>query len=271
MRSARRDSRAVGRPVLGSVAACLEPLEPRAYWSVDVAAAISITAPATGQVKPGQKFTVSVEIINDGAAELSNSVPVELGLSTSPGGTSPVFEEEVVKLVRLAPGAHTSFKVSRTIPAGFALGTYYAVANADPTDTLGDSNLANNLAVSARSLTVISPYPDLDATWSGLGKVTKGFAKGLKFTRQEVFIENPATGTFTFTGQQYNDDGDDFTLSGTGTITTKGVFADESTSTSATGTTSESTAKGHLGHNKLTLTFANAVDSGTLTLTLLEP
>jgi hypothetical protein len=241
----------------------IEGLESRAYLSGDLTATISVVSPASRQVKPGQSFTVAIDVTNAGATAATGSLTSVVGASTSSSGSSPVDSGTIHDNIHLAAGAHIIIKVVKKVPAGFTPGTYYAVADVDTADTFG----APILAVSANTLAVLSPYPNLLGTWSGSGVVKKGDDKGLVFSHTDHFTsENDATGAFTFTGTNSFPNGTSSNFAGSGTVTTKGAISETSEAVPANDT-GVTTVKGKVAGSKLSVTFSNAFSSGTEALT----
>jgi hypothetical protein len=263
VRNAIAARRRVGRTEVGSI----EVLEPRAYFSVDLSGSISFVSPASRQVKPGQSFSVAVEVFNNGDTTAGGKLAINLGISTNADGLSPISEGTITKEIHIAAGGHTIVKLSKKVPVGFTPAAYYGVADIDPGDTFSETNLANNSAVSAAPLTVLSPYPNLIGTWSGTGVVKKGDDKGLIFSHVDIFTsESDTTGAFTYTGTNTFPNGVVSHFSGTGAVTTKGVITDQAESVPASDTGVDH-GKGKVTGNKISVTFANALSSGTESLT----
>jgi len=245
--------------------ALIEGLESRTLLSADLTATISIASPASHQVKQGQSAGLLVTISNVGDAPAKGSLGFELGNSTSADGSSPTFGFSGKRSVNLAPGGHVTFNQSVKVPNGFTPGTYFSVVDVDPTNTFGETNLANNIAVSANTLAVLSPYPLAGGTWSGVVIVKKGFGKGSVGTQTDTFSSfNQATGGFTFTG--YNlINGVTISFAGSGFVTKTGIVQDSGVDTPID-SFGETKAKGRVVGTKVVLTYANALNSGTVTL-----
>ncbi len=246
----------------------IEALETRGYFSVDLSATVSIASPASHQVKPGQSAGVSIEVFNNGDTTATGRLATALSLSSSADGSSPIPVATMHKNIHVAAGAHVTFKVNTKLSVGFSPGTYFAVATVDPGNTFGESNLANNTATSGNTLTVPNPFPNLLGTWSGPVVVKKGLGKGTVTNQVDTFTsESQTTGAFTLTGTNFLPDGSTLSLAGQGVITTKGVFSDSGFDVPVD-TFGEFTGKGKLVGNKLVITpYANALNSGTITLT----
>lgn len=245
----------------------IESLEGRRLFAADLTASISFVSPASHQVKPGQSIGASVEVFNNGDTLAAGKLTTTLAVSTNADGSSSTTEATINKSIHLAPGGHATFHVKAKVPVGFTPGTYYAVADIDPGNTFGESDLTNNLAVSANTTVVLDQFPDLTGTWSGPVIVKKGVGKGPGGTQVDAFTDHdPTTGGFTYTGTNFLLDGQTLTLAGTGTINTKNVFTD-SGSDIPIDSLGELTGKGKLTGNKLVIKFANALNSGIITLT----
>lgn len=246
----------------------IEQLEARAYFAADLSATVSFASPASHLVKPGQAFGVSVVVTNTGDAAANGSLATTLSVRATSDGALPIPEGTLNKNIHLAPGAHVALKIKTKIPVGFAPGTYFAVANVDPGNTFAESNTANNLAVSAGTLTVLDPFPSLLGTWSGPVVVKKGLGKGTITNQVDTFTsESQTTGAFTVTGTNFLPDGSTLSLAGQGVISTKGVFTDSGFDVPVD-TFGEFTGRGKLVGNKLVISpYANALNSGTITLT----
>ena len=243
--------------------AVIEGLEPRAYLSGDLTATISVVSPASRQVKPGQSFTVAIDVTNTGATAAAGSLTSIVSTSARSSGSSPLDSGTIHDTIHLAAGAHTIIKVVKKVPAGVTPGTYYAVADVDATDLFGSPVFA----VSANTLTVLSPYPNLLGTWSGPGKVTKGVDKGLTYTHEDTFTsENDATGAFTFTSENFFPNGVTSHGAGAGQVSVKGAITASAVDVppDASGTIK---SKGKVVGSRITLTYTNALASGTDTLT----
>jgi hypothetical protein len=224
--------RTSGRRLLGGQ--WIEPLEARRHLSADLSGAISFVS--------------------------------QLSISANADGSSPIPEGLLKKTVHLGPNGHATFRVSVKVPLGFTPGTYHAVADVDPANVFGDTNLSNNTAVSANTMTVLPPFPNLLGTWSGPVVVKTGFGKGSRGIQTDIFTtDSQANGSFTVEGSNFIN-GVTLDLVGSGSITTKGVFQDSGADVpaDAVGTF---TGKGKVVGSKLTIAYRNAINSGTITLT----
>lgn len=241
----------------------IEGLEPRAYFAADLSAAISFSSPASLAVKPGKPFAVSVVVSNIGDAAATGKLTTVLSVSASADGSSPIPEATVIKNIHLAAGAHATFRFNAKVPVGFTPGNYFAVADVDPGNTFGETNLANNVAVSANSLTVLSPFPQVDGTYEGTVVIKKGLDKGTVGTQTVVDSnENNSTGTVSVAGTDFFPNGVTISFVGTGTFQPNGSFTAVLTDVPAddAGTIRD---VGKFKGNKSTGTYVNALNSGT--------
>jgi hypothetical protein len=153
--------------------------------------------------------------------------------------------------------------VTEKIPVGTTPDEYFGFADVDPGNTFSDTNLADNLAISSNTATVISPFPNLLGTWAGPAVVKKGVGKGEIINQVITFTsESGTTGAFTFTVASHNPDGSTTDFAGQGTIGINGVFVDSGAAipVDASGTL---TAKGRVMGHRYRGTYVNAINSGT--------
>jgi hypothetical protein len=203
----------------------IESLEPRALFSVDLSAAVSFAAPASHLAKPGKTIAVAVEVFNNGDTVASGKLFADLSFSTSPDGSSPVGAITGDKKIHLKPGTHVTVTVKVKVPIGFTPGTYYAVADIDPNNTVGEINLANNTAISTDTLTVQSLYPNVLGTFVGTGKIKMGFEKGLSFVQSVTNVtEDDVTGIITFVGSDLFPNGVVVSFAGQTTVKANGSY-----------------------------------------------
>jgi hypothetical protein len=233
---------------------------------IDLSNSVSLVAPASGELQPGKPFTASVDVFNNGNVLASGPLLIDVDVSTSPDGSSPVPIGVLKENLHLAPGANKIFKQTAKVPLGYIPGAYYFVTTVDPADTFHESNTDNNTAVSPTALTVLPPYPVLSGTYSGPEMVKKGPGKGAIVTVQLDFVsESQSNGDIAATGKLIDSKGTS-TFSFTGTISTKGVFFGK---TSSPTTFFVATFKGKLVGNTISGTVSNTDgNSGTFSLTL---
>ena len=234
----------------------IEPLENRAYLSVDLTDTVSLLVPKSGHVKVGSAVVFSVQITNQGTTLASGPCAQTLSFSPSADGSAPVALATVTKKIHLKPGAHVNVRVAEKLPVG----TYYGVAVIDPANTFGETNITNNTAVSSNSVIVDTKYPNGMGVWSGTMKIKKGYGKGGTYsTKVNVSNENQTTGTFvcnmTVAG---------YSLSGQGKITPAGAFS--ASGLSILGKVYH--LKGKMAGGRLTFTYSSVelVGSGVCTL-----
>jgi hypothetical protein len=243
----------------------IEALETRTHFAADLSAAITIASPASHQVKPGQTTALAVTVSNVGDAAAKGKLQIEIGNSISADGSSPTFEVSGFKSINLAPGRHVTFRQNLKVPKGFTPGTYFAVVDVDPGNTFGETNLTNNVGVSANTLTVLSQFPLLGGTWSGAVVVKKGFGKGSIGTQTDTFTsENQTTGGFTIVGTN-TANGATLNFTASGFVTTSGVVQDSGVDTPID-SFGEFKGKGKVIGTKVVVNYTNALNSGTVTL-----
>ena len=243
----------------------IEALENRRLFSVDLSASVSLVSPASHEIKPGRPAKLAIVVTNDGTSAASGKLVVDVGLSRFLGGASPASVATLKRSIKLPAGHHLT--ISETVKPGvaFALNTYFAVVTVDPADIFNDTNPANNTAVSSTSLVVDGVYPDLTGVWSGPVVVKKGTGKGSVGTEFVDFTnESQTTGSFTFTG--YNTFGNvTLNFAGSGTVTKNGGFQDSGTDVPVD-SYAQFKAKGKASDLSIVLSYKNALNSGTVTL-----
>ena len=250
----------VGRSI--SLAA-IEPLEPRAYFSVDLTDSVSLVVPASAQVKTGSFVTLSVEVFNNGTTTASGPLEFDLGISPNADGSASVSFAPVSRHIALKAGAHTTFRFLEKVPIGTTPTTYFGDASIDPGNTFGESDLTNNSAVSTDSIVVVPKYPNIVGTYTGSDLIKRGFGKGTTDTKTIVSTsEDPATGRYTITGTNFFAGGVTTTYAGTGIVSTTGVFTQTTTDIPADSSRVTHTV-GKIVGNSSTYTFVNAIDSGS--------
>lgn len=132
-----------------------------------VAGAVTVNNPAS--VVAGARFAgaTRVTVVNSGNQTAKGKIVIDLYASptqTIASGT-PV-QEAVTRNVNLKPGA----KVVEVLP-GFKWpttpGTDFIVVDVDATQTLAETNFADNFGISAKSTIVAAPFVDIENIWSG--------------------------------------------------------------------------------------------------------
>ncbi|HET6249366.1 MAG TPA: CARDB domain-containing protein [Tepidisphaeraceae bacterium] len=98
----------------------------------------------------GSSASVSFTIANIGSAPASGAIAIEF-LASSDGTAANGQMLATVNGVKLGlkAGASKAFKESVMVPSALPAGTYYLLALLDPSNTLNDANVANNLIVSS--------------------------------------------------------------------------------------------------------------------------
>jgi hypothetical protein len=245
----------------------IEALEPRAYFSVDLSATVTFISPASGQAKPGQAITARVVVTNNGTTVAKGPLLIDLGVSATSDGATPFALPTKTKSIKLAAGASVTLKLPTKAPSGLTPGAYFATATIDPANTFAETTLANNFAVSTAPLTILSAFPNIAGTYTGTIDIVSGVHKGVSFQTTAVYaVLDPATGTFSETATFTFSDGSTSGGTGTGTITTKGVIAEDEVDVpaDALGT---SVNKAKLTGNVIKGTFVDLEDHGKYTFT----
>lgn len=256
-------SRRHGRPL-----AAMEPLESRAYFSVDLATSVSLVVPATAQVKTGSFVTLSVEVLNNGTTTAAGPLEIDPGISPNADGSSLVAFAPVSRHIAIKAGGHATIRLQEKVAFGTTPGTYFGVATVDPGNTFSETDLSNNSAVSSNSVVVVPKYPNLAGNYSGTGAVLRGTGKGLTFTQTSVISsEEPATGRYTITGTNFFAGGLTISFAGTGTVSPTGLVTQTTTDIPADATRVTHT-RGKFAGNVSTYTFVNSSSSGTGSSTL---
>ena len=142
-------------------------------------AMLSVSGPSRGAV--GQPISVTTSVKNIGPrAAGAFTIGIYLSSTNTPGSVTRIATRSVASL---APGATTTAATSANIPQGTAAGTYVLSAVADDGQVVletGDAddgtNDANNAAVAAAPLQVVSLLPDLEIA-SVAGPATMGLGR----------------------------------------------------------------------------------------------
>lgn len=241
--------------------AAIELLEPRALFSVDLTASLSLGFPPSGKVLPGGSIIFLLTVSNPGTTTAAGPLTANLSLSPNANGSSPVSLGSVTRRINLKAGVTTSFRVTEKVSGGVAPGTYFGVATVDPGNTFGESDTTNNTARSSNSFQVASKYPNATGNWGGTSSITAGTGKGTTYTITfSISNENQSNGTFSLSGTNHFPDGTTQPFSGTGKLTPAGTF------TGATGGSGR--VHGKVNGNTITFTFTNRRNSGSGSATL---
>lgn len=243
----------------------IEPLEPRQYFSVDLTAAVTLSAPGSGVIKTGGDVIFSVVVTNDGTTSATGKLLMDLGLSASSSGSSPTSLKARSKKINLAAGASATLTFAEKVPDTLtAPASYYGVADVDPNNTFNESDTSNNTAVSSAAVSVQGKFPDVEGTWTITGTIKKGPGKGSTFSSgADVTSENMTTGVYTFSGTEMVG-GISYAYTGSGKIQPNGAFS--SVQTYNTGTKLH--AKGKINGDALTEKWHEKGYSGTAIGTL---
>ena len=215
--SATAVQNANGLPVAGGTIGqftvnVLNPNGPNLVPTVTVNNPVSVVA--------GTRFAgaTRVTIVNAGNQPAKGRIVIDLFASPGqmvPSGT-PVLES-VTRNINLKPGA----KVAEVLP-GFKWpttpGTDYIVADVNATQTITETNFADNFGISAKSTIVAAPFVDIDNLWNG--KLPATLKVGRR-TPLSVLIQNigntAARATATYTIEAV-DAGNNTASIGSGTV-----------------------------------------------------
>ncbi|HEY2586148.1 MAG TPA: FG-GAP-like repeat-containing protein [Tepidisphaeraceae bacterium] len=103
--------------------------------------------------KAGGRATVTISVTQNGNVPVNASLPIQLLTSTSADGSNPTNLVTLTRHVATPAGKTIRLSLQVTLPS--AAGTAaFLVAVLDPTNTLGDNNLANNTFVSATAISL---------------------------------------------------------------------------------------------------------------------
>ncbi|HET6429034.1 MAG TPA: CARDB domain-containing protein [Phycisphaerae bacterium] len=143
----------------------------------DLAAVVS--EPAGGVLVPGERFTVSVTVVNVGTLPAVGPVQVELYRSED-----TVFDQGDDQIdgrtinVNLAPGEATVVDFQLTVPGDASPGDSYMVGKIEPAPAVGDLNDANNQDIAADPSTVAWKFGPFDPQHSGTSLTVMGAGLG---------------------------------------------------------------------------------------------
>ncbi|HEY2587162.1 MAG TPA: hypothetical protein VGI81_15550 [Tepidisphaeraceae bacterium] len=117
---------------------------------VDLSGAF-VRVPASA--KAGGRVNVTISVTQNGNVPVNASLPIQLLASTSASGSSPTSLVTLTRRVAIPAGKTIRLSLPVTLPS--ASGTsVFLVGVLDPSNTLGDSNLANNTFVSATAVSL---------------------------------------------------------------------------------------------------------------------
>ncbi len=195
---------------------------------VDLSATLTTAVPRSGSALPGKTVSVSLSIFNNGNVTAVGKSTTTFSASTNPNGASSIFVDSIIEHLHILPGKHQVFRVSGKIPIGSIPGVYYLLADVNTTNTVVESDLTNNTAVSPTTLTVQDPYPNIVGGYTGTWIIKRGPNKGLVTTQTGAFTaEDNTTGVWTSAATNFFPNGTTAAVDGIGTITPAGVFATE--------------------------------------------
>lgn len=160
---------------------------------VDLSDATAFTKPASGLIVGGQSFSYSVTFTNNGNVAADGPIAFTLSGSVNADGSSAVPRFSGKETPNLEPGASKTYTVTFKTPATSAPGIYYAVVTVDPGNTFQESDTTNNSAVSATTMTIVSPLPDVVGSFTPIGTIKKGpFAGDQEYFELHITQEDPA-------------------------------------------------------------------------------
>jgi uncharacterized membrane protein len=167
----------------------IEALEPRQLMTVDLTGAWATpVGGASGSVQ-----TATLHITNNGTTKFSKSLQVDVyvvpdGSVTDPEAFDPTGLTPVRfgKTLSIAAGGTKDLVMSLPLSAALESGDYDLVAVIDPTAKSGDTNTANNVAVSS-VITVTTPEIDLNPTFTANSTLPAGILAG-KTTKGTVHV-----------------------------------------------------------------------------------
>ena len=197
---------------------------------------VNAVSPNAGSFAPGGTLSVTDSVQNIGGASTGASSIVAYSLSSDAtygnGDDVPVTTTRGVGI--LAAGASSTATTTLLIPNSTPLGTYHICAKADSGDAVSESDETNNSLCS--TATVGPAAPDLIV--SAASTATTGIAPGKSFSLSNTAKNQGAAGSGSFviafhlsTNAVYGD-GDDIVLTATRTVTSLGVGATSTASTS---------------------------------------
>ena len=134
-----------------------------------------LTAKLPGSAVAGAKGVAAKVIVTNSSTATqaaTGSLTVKLYASLSPTAVlgNSILLGTVIKTINLKVGKKISisFKPFKW-PAGVN-GAYYLVADVNATNAIIETNYADNLAASAKAVTIAPPFIDLQNTWNGVFK-----------------------------------------------------------------------------------------------------
>jgi hypothetical protein len=144
----------LSRPMAGLVAAGCLVAAPAAHAATprpDLAASKLASPPAS--VTPGQSFSLSATVANNGRRAAGGSVATVLLSKDKKRGKSDLSVGSV-KTRALKKGKHVTLKLKVKLPAKLTSGSYYVLLCVDAKHKVKESSEGNNCRASARKLTI---------------------------------------------------------------------------------------------------------------------
>jgi hypothetical protein len=112
----------------------------------------SVTVPATA--KRGASVPIAISVTNVGNVVASGPLHIAISVSTFADGSNAIFVGTLLTQMNVKPGGTQTLHLTGKVTPGVPTGRLFLVADLDPTDLVGDVNLANNVKVSGRSILV---------------------------------------------------------------------------------------------------------------------
>jgi len=200
---------------------------------------MTAVSPNAGSVAPGGALSVTDSVQNQGGAPSSGSFLIAYSLSpNSIFGDSDDLAITTTRAVGpLAPGATSTATTNLAMPSTIPPNTYHVCAMADSTNVINEGvNENNNTLCSTATISVSTP----DLIMSAVSTTATGAAPGGNFTLSNTAknVGTGAAGSFTIafhlsTNQTYGD-GDDIPFTTTRAVSSLGIGATNTASTSLT-------------------------------------
>jgi hypothetical protein len=150
---------------------------------------IDLTSTPTGSFVGGDKGRAIVHVANAGTTLASGGVMISLSISPTGSTADSTPVAALTRQIRLKPNAGMNVRVPVKFPS-VATNNYFFVATVAPVPPLTDIDTGNNTAVSAQSVTVGTPFTDLETSQVIVSQVSPaGVVSGSK-ARAVVSIKN---------------------------------------------------------------------------------
>jgi CARDB protein len=118
--------------------------------NVDLSDAL-VSVPSVAHL--GGKISVTLDVSNHGNEIATGTLDTLFELSSNSAGSNPFQVANVGAHIKLKPGASAKLHLNVPVALGSPSGNQFIVAVVDPSDRFNDSNLANNVAISAAPVT----------------------------------------------------------------------------------------------------------------------